>query len=52
VGALAAGTVIAAQVAFAHGIVVAVATPLLALGLGTLGAFVADYALEARQRIR
>ena len=52
VGALAAGTVIAAQVAFAHGIVVAVAAPLLALGLGTLGAFVADYALEARQRRR
>ena len=50
--ALAAGTAIAAQVAFDHGIVVAVTAPLLALGLGTLGAFVVGYALEARQRRR
>jgi CHASE2 domain-containing sensor protein len=47
---LAVGAAIAAQVAFEHGVVVAVAGPLLALGLGTLGTFVAGYALEARRR--
>jgi CHASE2 domain-containing sensor protein len=49
---LAVATAVAAQVAFGRGVVVAVAGPLLALGLGTAGAFVAGYLLEARRRRR
>jgi len=49
---LAALTAVAAQVAFAHGVVVVLVGPLLALGLGTLGTFVAGYALEGRRRRR
>jgi CHASE2 domain-containing sensor protein len=47
---LAVGTAVGAKLAFDHGVVVAVAAPLLALGLGTVGAFLVGYALEARQR--
>lgn len=50
--ALATVTAIAAQIAFAHGVVVAVAAPLLSLALGTLGTFILGYALEGRQRRR
>jgi CHASE2 domain-containing sensor protein len=49
---LAALATVAAQIAFAHGIVVAVAGPLLALGLGTLGTFIIGYALEGRRSRR
>jgi CHASE2 domain-containing sensor protein len=49
---LAAVAVIAAQVAFAQGLVVALAGPLLALGLGALGTFIAAYLLEGRRRRR
>jgi hypothetical protein len=47
---LAAITALTAQVAFDHGVVVAVVGPLLALALGTLGTVLAGYALEARRR--
>jgi CHASE2 domain-containing sensor protein len=49
---LAAGAAVAAQVAFAHGTVVAVTGPLLALSLGTVGTVLAGYALETRRRRR
>jgi CHASE2 domain-containing sensor protein len=49
-GALAAVTLGGAQVAFEHGVVVAVAASLTALALGTAGTVVAGYALEARRR--
>jgi len=46
-GGLAAGTAIAAQAAFDHGLVVAVTGPLLALGVGTLATFVATRSRRA-----
>jgi CHASE2 domain-containing sensor protein len=49
---LAALAAVAAQVAFAHGVVVAVVGPLLALTLGTLGTFIIGYALEGRRSRR
>ena len=48
--ALAAIVALAAQVAFEHGVVVAVVGPLVALALGTLGTVLVGYALEARRR--
>lgn len=49
-GGLAAAFAVSAKLAFDHGVVVAVVAPLLALACGTIGAFVAGYALETRQR--
>jgi CHASE2 domain-containing sensor protein len=49
---LAIATAGAAYVAFGAGIVAAVTAPLLALGLGTAGTFVAGYAVEWRRRRR
>ena len=48
--ALAAIVALAAQLAFEHGVVVAVVGPLVALALGTLGTVLVGYALEARRR--
>ncbi len=52
--AAAAGAVflVAAQLAFQAGTVVAVAAPLLALGLNAVGALVVDYFTETRERRR
>ncbi|HET6549448.1 MAG TPA: CHASE2 domain-containing protein [Solirubrobacter sp.] len=50
--ALTAAYLAAAQLAFGHGLIVAVAAPLLALALGTLGTLIAGYAREAHRRRR
>jgi CHASE2 domain-containing sensor protein len=49
---LGAGALAGAQLAFEHGLVVAVAGPMLALAGGIVATFVAGYALEARRRRR
>jgi CHASE2 domain-containing sensor protein len=50
--ALGVVTLVAAQIAFAYGLVVPLAGPLVALALGTLGTLLAGYGLEARSRRR
>jgi adenylate cyclase len=44
--------VVAAQLAFDHGKVIVVTYPLLALGLSAIGVLVAEYLLEAFERVR